>query len=200
MSYFSYSKEFSGVADVFLRTPTVYRPLFDFIETVMVGPSELTKAEREIIAAHVSKLNGCAFCMEAHKATLVALDVPETTVSTLEDGPDVNGISESLRQLLVFAEKLTRTPAAVRQDDVDALTRAGIAEQTVEDAINVVSLFNYVNRLVDAFGVEGSPEYFKSVGRSLATNGYAHLLRPKAARGRRRDVHGRESSNGRTPT
>ena len=181
MSHFSYSKDFNGVADVFLRSPNVYRPLLDFIETVMVGPSELTKAEREIIAAQVSRLNGCEFCLEAHRATLSAMDVPTDIVSTLEKGADIEGVSDTVRHLLVFAEKLTRTPAAVTQRDIDILTDLGIAEQTIEDAINVVSLFNYVNRLVDAFGVEGSPDYFKLVGRSLAKNGYANLLRQKAA-------------------
>ena len=181
MSYFSFSKDFNGVADVFLRSPGLYRPLLDFIETVMHGPSELTKAEREIIAAHVSRLNGCDFCLEAHRATLAAMGVPAATLSTLGDGAGVDGVSDRVRQLLVFAAKLTQAPAALTRDDIDALTGQGISEQTIEDTINVASLFNYVNRLVDAFGVEGSPDYFDLVGRSLARNGYANLLRRKAA-------------------
>lgn len=181
MSHFSYSKDFDGVADVFLRSPDLYRPLLDFIETVMTGPSELTKAEREIIAAHVSHLNGCDFCVEAHRATLLAMDIPAETVSTLGKGVDVDGISDMVRGLLAFAGKLTLTPAAVTRKDIEVLAGLGISEQTIEDTVNVVSLFNYVNRLVDAFGVEGSPDYFKLVGRSLARYGYASLLRQKAA-------------------
>ena len=181
MSHFSYSKDFKGVADVFLRSPDLYRPLLDFIEAVMVGPSELTKAEREIIAAHVSHLNGCDFCVDAHRATLLAMDVSAETVSTLDRGADIDGISDPVRHLLVFAGKLTRTPAAVNGKDVEVLTALGISEQTIEDTVNVVSLFNYVNRLVDAFGVQGDPDYFKLVGRSLARNGYAGLLQQKAA-------------------
>ena len=49
MSNFSYSVDYLGVADVFLRTPQYYRPLLDFIENVMVGASTLSPAEREII-------------------------------------------------------------------------------------------------------------------------------------------------------
>ena len=51
----------------------------------------------------------------------------------------------------------------------------------IEDTVNVVALFGYMNRLVDAFGVEGAPDYFKMVGTSLAKNGYAKLLPPQAA-------------------
>ena len=65
ISNFGYSKTFQGVADVFLRTPDLYRPLLEFIESVMVGRSALSKEERELIAAHVSKLNGCTFCVDS---------------------------------------------------------------------------------------------------------------------------------------
>lgn len=181
MSNFSYSRHFKGVADVFVRSPDLYRPLLEFIEAVMVGPSDLSKADREIIAAHVSRLNGCDFCVSAHRATLLAMGADDDMVANLELGPDIDGIGNTVKQLMVFAEKLTRTPAAVSGDDIEALKAHGIVEQTIEDTINVVSLFNYVNRLVDAFGVEGSPDYFALVGSSLAKNGYVNLLPKRAA-------------------
>ncbi len=176
MTNFSYSQDFKGVADVFLRSPKTYKPLLQFFENVMLGESELSKEEREIIATHVSLINGCHFCVEAHSATLSAMNVDEATISTLKTGTSVAGISDQLNDLLVFSEKLTRTPAEISRADIDALKDKGIAEQTVEDTVNVVSALNYLNRLVDAFGVEGNPSYFKMVGAALAKNGYAALL------------------------
>ena len=176
MAYFSYSRNFKGIADVFLRSPKSYKPLLEFFENVMLGESNLSKEEREIIATHVSRINGCHFCVEAHSATLTAMGVDDSTVSTLEMGPNIDGISEQLKELLVFSEKLTRTPAEITIADIDTLKDKGVSEQTIEDTINVVSLLNYLNRLVDAFGVEGSPDYFKVVGKSLANNGYAALI------------------------
>ena len=142
MANFSYSKDFKGVAEVFRRSPDFYRPLLEFIENVMVGESELSKEEREIIAAHVSRINGCDFCVEAHRATLIAMGVDDETVSTLDRGPDIAGVSDQVRHLLVFADKLTRTPAAIRIADIDTLNNEGISEQAIEDTINVVSLFS----------------------------------------------------------
>ncbi len=181
MSNFSYSKKFLGVGDVFLRSPDYYKPLLDFLENVMVSESELTKAEREIIASHVSNINGCTFCLNAHRATLEAMNVSNETISTLENGIEIKGIRDELRQLIVFADKLTRTPESISITDIDALKEVGISEQTIEDTINVVSIFNYVNRLTDSFGVKGNPLYFKQVGTSLVKYGYAHLLNKKAA-------------------
>jgi len=176
MTNFNYSRNFKGIADVFLRSPKLYKPLLGFFEIVMVGDSELSKAEREIIATHVSLINGCHFCVAAHRATLTAMGVNEATLSTLEKSPNIDGISNQVKDLLVFSEKLTRTPADITVADIDALKDKGVSEQTIEDTINVVSLLNYLNRLVDSFGVEGNPDYFKMVGASLAKNGYAALI------------------------
>ena len=175
MSYLSYSKDFDGVADVFLRDPARYAPLLQFIETVMVGESSLTKAEREMIAAHVSKLNGCDFCLGAHRSTLAAMDIDLALIESLEAG-DAD-VDDRLRGMLTFAAQLTQKPESIRQRDIDTLRDAGWTEQGIEDAINVVALFNYVNRLVDAFGIKGEQSYFDNIGAILATQGYAPLIK-----------------------
>ncbi len=176
MSFLSYSRNFKGVADVFLRDPERYAPLLQFIEAVMAGESAITKAEREMIAAHVSKLNGCGFCLGAHKWTLAAMDIPAHAIEAIEAGPDSEGVDERLRPLLRFATKLTQTPEQIGQADIDGLRAAGWSDQAIEDAINVVALFNYVNRLVDAFGIKGDEAYFKQVGTALAKQGYAPII------------------------
>ncbi len=182
MSHLSYSKNYKGVADVFLRDPARYTPLLQFIEAVMAKDSELTKAEREMIATHVSKLNGCDFCLGAHRWTLAAMDIDLRLIEAVETDPASDEISEKLRPVLRFAEKLTRSPQDVRQADIDELRSAGWSEQAIEDAINVVSLFNYVNRLVDAFGIKGEESYFKQIGAALATRGYAPLIETASRR------------------
>lgn len=182
MPYMKSAQGFKGVADVFLRDPARYASLLQFIETVMTSPSALTKAEREIIAAHVSKINGCGFCLGAHRWTLVAMDVDTRVIEAVENGADDEGIDARLRPILRFATKLTQRPGEVGQRDIDELLEAGWSEQTVEDAINVISLFNYVNRLVDAFGIEGEESYFRQIGAALAKRGYGPLIETALAR------------------
>ncbi len=75
MPNLTYAQDFQGVADVFLRDPTGYGPLLQFIEDVMTRDSELTAAEREMIAAYVSQLNACRFCIGVHHSTLAAMNV-----------------------------------------------------------------------------------------------------------------------------
>lgn len=182
MAYLSYTDGFRGVADVFLRDPDLYLPLLQFIDGVMTRRSELTPAEREMIAAHVSKQNGCGFCLRAHRWTLSAMEIGWSTIEALDDGPDGEGLDDRLRAMLRFADKLTETPGRMSQADVDALVAAGWSEQAVEDAINVIALFNYVNRLVDAVGIESDEDYFRQIGKALAAQGYLPLI--QAARKR----------------
>lgn len=177
MPHLSYTKDFQGVADVFMRDPDLYAPLLQFIDKVMTRDSALSKSDRELIAAHVSELNGCDFCLGAHKATLLAMGVDRATVNAIESGPEAMAISDPLRALLRFAGKLTLTPHKITDVDIEKLSAEGWTDQAIEDAINVVSLFAYVNRLVDAIGIEGNDIYFHHVGQALAAQGYAPLIK-----------------------
>ena len=57
-----------------------------------------------------------------------------------------------------FAEKLTRTPAKMTEQDVEELRAVGFDDVAIHDAIQVVSYFNYINRVADAVRVELEPE------------------------------------------
>jgi uncharacterized protein YciW len=56
--------------------------------------------------------------------------------------------------MLRYAVKLTRSPATVGQADVEALRRGGFADSAILDICQIVSYYNYVNRLADGLGVE----------------------------------------------
>jgi len=62
------------------------------------------------------------------------------------------------RALCAYAEKLTREPAAMTRADVEALRVLGLDDVAVHDLIQVVSYFNYINRVADAVHVELEPE------------------------------------------
>ena len=55
--------------------------------------------------------------------------------------------------MLDYADKLTRTPGAMREDDVVALREHGLADRDILDVNQVVAYFAYVNRVADGLGV-----------------------------------------------
>lgn len=66
-------------------------------------------------------------------------------------------LSAAERALCAWAEKLTRTPAAVGRPDADALRAAGWDDRAIHDAAQVVAYFNYINRIADGLGVDPEP-------------------------------------------
>jgi uncharacterized peroxidase-related enzyme len=63
-------------------------------------------------------------------------------------------LSAADRTMLAYAVKLTAAPHSVTQQDVEALKREGFDDAGVLDICQVVSYYNYVNRLADGLGVE----------------------------------------------
>jgi uncharacterized peroxidase-related enzyme len=63
-------------------------------------------------------------------------------------------ISETDRAMLVYVDKLTRTPAAMTADDVNALRQAGFSDSAILDICQVAAYYAFVNRLADGLGVE----------------------------------------------
>ncbi len=67
-------------------------------------------------------------------------------------------LTERRRTLCAFAEKLTRTPSAMREDDVASLRAAGLEDQDILEVVHIVGYFNYINRVAEALAVD--PEDF----------------------------------------
>jgi len=58
------------------------------------------------------------------------------------------------RALCDHAIKLTRAPWSVVEADIDRLRSAGLTDRAINDATQVVSFFNYINRVADGLGVD----------------------------------------------
>ena len=57
-----------------------------------------------------------------------------------------------------FALKLTKTPAAMTEGDVSQLRGVGLDDGAINDAVQVIAYFNYINRVADSLGVDLEPE------------------------------------------
>src|SRR4051812_8724432 len=82
-------------------------------------------------------------------------------------------ISEKLRAMLGFLEKLTLRPAEVGPDDAAPLRAAGLSDEEIKSAVHVCALFNVINRVADSLGFEAADRtgYDRSA-RRLVSVGY----------------------------
>lgn len=58
-----------------------------------------------------------------------------------------------------YAVKLTRSPSSVGLADADELRSHAWDDVAIHDAIQVISYFNYINRVAEGVGVEDEPEW-----------------------------------------
>ena len=161
--------------DVFRAYPGTARPLLDYHHALLRGPSPLTVAERELIAAYVSRLNACRYCHGVHTATAQAFGIPEGTLGALLDDVGAAPVAERMKPLLRYVGKLTLTPAKITPGDAEAVLAAGWEEQALHDAVAVCGLFNLMNRVVEGLGITAGEAYFQASARRIADIGYAGL-------------------------
>src|SRR5712692_4146902 len=161
--------------DVFRAYPEASRPLLDYHQALLRGPSPLTVAERELIAAYVSGLNACRYCHGVHTATAEAFGFPEGTLGALLADVATAPVPERMKPLLRYVWKLALTPAKISPGDAEAVLADGWEEQALHDAAAVCGLFNLMNRLVEGLGITAGEDYFQASARRLAETGYAGL-------------------------
>jgi uncharacterized peroxidase-related enzyme len=64
-----------------------------------------------------------------------------------------------VRALCDLALQMTREPASVTAEDTARLRALGWSDAAIHDAIQVISYFNYINRIADAIGIDDEPEW-----------------------------------------
>jgi uncharacterized peroxidase-related enzyme len=154
--------------DVFRAYPQTARPLLDYHQALLRGPSPLTVAERELIAAFASGLNACRYCHGVHQATAQAFGVGEGALAALLADINTAPVPERIKPLLRYVGKLTVSPAKITPADAEAVLAAGWEEQALHDAVAVCGLFNLMNRLVEGLGITAGEDRFAAARRLAA--------------------------------
>jgi uncharacterized peroxidase-related enzyme len=175
MTYLPSLPRHARLLDVFRAFPDTSLPLLDYHETLMRGPSPLTVAQRELIAAYVSGLNGCGYCYGVHQQTARAFGVGADMLVALLDDLETAPVDAPMRTLLRYVRALATSPARVVPEDAATVLAAGWDERALHDAVSVCALFSFMNRYVDGLGVSADETYQELSGRRLADGGYAGL-------------------------
>jgi len=173
MAFFSYLDENSDITDITFNDQKRLGPLDKASEAIMRGSSEFSEAEREVMAAYVSGLNACSFCLGSHQAVAAQFGVEESVIEALIEDIDSAPIPRKLKPIFKYLKKLTLEPSKIWEGDVDLVKEAGWNEEALHQAILIGCLFNFYNRLLDGHGVKGSAPIYQFAGTHLHKNGYS---------------------------
>ena len=126
---------------------------------LMLGPSGLTKLEREMIAVVVSSANRCWYCQVAHGAAVRALSGDPALGEALVMNWRVAALAPRQRAMLAFAERVTLASAEIGEDDREELRSAGFGDRDIWDIAAVAGFFAMSNRVASATGMRPNPDY-----------------------------------------
>lgn len=141
-----------------LRPESIIHHMDLYLE-VMFTKSDLSRAEREMMAVVVSLSNGCEYCRLHHAEALNHYWRNEEKLSLLITDFSMAGLSSKEFNLCEFARDLTLKPDSFNEErSVQKLKDKGFTDSAILDATLVVSYFNFVNRIVLAMGVESDKE------------------------------------------
>jgi uncharacterized peroxidase-related enzyme len=157
---------------VYYRPEFYGAPMKALTHEAMRGPSAWSVGDRELMAAYISQLNDCAFCIGAHSATAATAYHDEAKVAAVLSDLETAPIDEPLRATLRLLGKLARQHT-VTADDMRGVLAVGVSSGQIKDALAISFAFNTTNRLADAFGFfVPDPKAFQAGARFLLRRGY----------------------------
>ncbi len=125
------------------------------LKTIMLRESSIPRSLKEAIALVVSKNNSCSYCVGAHTMALKAVGFDSKRIEELNQDYQSSDISDKEKAILDFALKVTNESYKITEKDHEKLkSKYEMSEQQILEIITVASMFNFVNRFVDALGTE----------------------------------------------
>ena len=126
---------------------------------LMLGPSGLSKLEREMIAVCVSSINKCFYCLTAHGQAVRQLSGDPILGEMLVMNWRTADLDARQTEMLTFAEKVTVESHKITEKDRDALRAVGFSDRDIFDIANTAGFYNMSNRVASAIDMRPNDEY-----------------------------------------
>jgi len=114
----------------------------------IVGKTDLSETECQIILMTNNRLNGCEYCMAAHTTLSQMANVADEVIESLRAGtPIADNKLEALRQFAIIVNETRGNPSDAQ---IQALLDAGYTQQTVLEVVLATAfkvLSNYTNHI-----------------------------------------------------
>ncbi len=157
--------------------PETAAPLLQLAETLLRGPSTLTRAEREMIAAFVSARNECRFCHASHRAAAAHHQGGDYAVVDAVGRDYASApVSAKMKALLAIAAKVQTGGTQVQTADVERARAEGATDVEIHDTVLIAAAFCMYNRYVDGLATWTPTDdaAYDEMGRRMAHQGYVH--------------------------
>ncbi len=161
--YLAICQEKLGIIPNVLLTYTFnqkkFRTFSRMYNEIVLGESNLSVLEREMIAVVTSSTNKCYYCLVAHGQAVRELSDDPELGEMLVMNWRAAGLKGRHYAMLEYAEKLTKTPELMSDNDRKKLNDEGFSDVDIFDVADVAAFFNYTNRMALSLDMMPNPEY-----------------------------------------
>jgi len=117
----------------------------------VLGKGNIPIETKEAIATRVSKVNGCNFCLQIHKANLEKLGMSPTMADLVEQGK-VN--DKRLNLVLDFVSIATKEPEKLTDLDFEKLKDSSYTEEDILEILTVMEMYTGYNKIIVALNLQ----------------------------------------------
>jgi len=164
-----------GIRSLVLFRPETGKPLYELATVLLRGPSQLSEAERELIAAYVSHRNNCMFCTKSHAAAARYLyGENRYLVDEVLNHLEGSRVSDKMKALLNIAGKVQISGKEVKPDDIEVARSFGADDREIHDTVLIAACFSMFNRYVDGLAsfTPTDPKVYDEMGKRMVESGY----------------------------
>lgn len=177
MAHIELPEGLPGIRGPMALRPEMAKPLNEFAEVLLRADNSLTRGERELIATHVSYLNDCFFCQNAHGGLAQHyLQCDLEQMDKMKMDPSSAPISEKLKALLAIAGSVQKGGKHVTKEQVEKAKSLGATDIEIHDTVLIAAAFCMFNRYVDGLGT-WAPEdrmFYVNRAKARAEEGFAN--------------------------
>lgn len=126
---------------------------------LMLGESNISPLEREMIAVVVSSINRCYYCLVAHGNSVRKLSKDPALGEAMVINYRIADLKPNQRAMMDFVAKMTEESYKIEEVDRQILRENGYSDQDIWDIASVASFFNMSNRMASAIDMRPNTEY-----------------------------------------
>ncbi|WP_217125123.1 peroxidase-related enzyme [Hydrogenophilus thiooxidans] len=155
------------IPNVFLALaarPEEFRAFFAYHDALMERPSNLTKAEKEMIVVATSAANDCLYCVVAHGAILRVRSKNPRLSEQIATNYHRAEITPRQRAMLDYAMKVALDSARITEADWEPLFAHGFTQDDIWEIGAIAAFFALSNRLANMSAMRPNDEFY-TLGR-----------------------------------
>lgn len=179
MPHITVDENLPGIRALMAFRPETAGPMNALATILLRDEDGLTRAERELIATHVSYLNDCFYCQHSHGAIACEyLGGDAALVDQVKTNYAAAPISDKLKALLSIAASVQKSGKAVTPAQIETAKNLGATDKDIHDTVLIAAAFCMFNRYVDGLAANTPKDLstYPPRAKQVAANGYGTYI------------------------